>query len=85
MLGEGGGINVFGENEAINVNLGEKGTATFKLVAKGPGGHASVPTLDNPIYLISKVAEQLTTSQLPFRSTDIVKESITGSFRKILV
>ena len=78
MLGEGGGMNFITDTQMIGVAFGEKGVSSYQLIATGPGGHASLPTLDNPIYTISKAAQQLTTGQMRFRSTQLVQEFFAG-------
>ena len=78
MLGEGGGMNLMTDTQMIGVAIGQKGVSSYKLVATGPGGHASLPTLDNPIYTVSKAAQQLTTGQMRFRSTPLVQEFFAG-------
>ena len=79
MLGEGGGMNFIAGTQMIGVALGEKGVTNYKLVATGPGGHASLPTLDNPIYTISRAAQELTTGQMRFRSSALVQEFFAGN------
>ena len=80
MLGEGGGFNFLAGTMHIGIALGEKGTINYKLIARGPGGHASLPTLDNPIFTISKVVQQLTNGQLRFRHSPLVEEFFAGMF-----
>ena len=80
MLGEGGGFNFMPGTMNIGIALGEKGSIVYKLIARGPGGHASIPTLDNPVFTISKVVQQLTNGQLRFRLNPLVEEFFAGTY-----
>ena len=51
------------------VGIGEKGAANLRFVARGAGGHASVPTADNPLPRLCRAMERLRRHPFPQRST----------------
>ena len=68
IFNELGGFSMHLENqEAIVLQIGEKGSAQLKITATGPGGHGSIYHKVNPIAKIGEIAHTLHTSRLPLR------------------
>ncbi len=51
------------------VGIGEKGAVNLHFVARSTGGHASVPTADNPLPRLCRAMERLRRHPFPQRST----------------
>ena len=50
------------------VGIGEKGTANLRFVARSAGGHASVPTGDNPLPRLCRAMDRIRRHPFPQRS-----------------
>jgi acetylornithine deacetylase/succinyl-diaminopimelate desuccinylase-like protein len=55
------------------VQAAEKVYQSFRLEVKGPGGHSSKPTPDNPIYRLSRGLVRLSTFEFPFQLSEITR------------
>ena len=65
-------------NEALVVQIAEKGSMQVKITAHGPGGHGSLYHSTNPIATIGQVASTLQTNRLPLRVNQTNSASING-------
>ena len=68
VLTELGGIivDIVGQ-QCVTVMVGEKGAASLRVSARGPGGHGSIYHKDNPIARIGAAADVLSQTRLPLR------------------
>ncbi len=74
-LNEGGAAEVQGDQiPYIGVATGEKLPRGVRLVAKGQSGHASVPSLSNPITHLALAVAKLGTWETPVRLNDTTRE-----------
>jgi len=74
VLSEGGGGVLLGGNRLANeIQATEKQYQTFLIETTSPGGHSSMPTQDNAIYMISVVAERLRNYQFPVRLNPVTR------------
>ena len=74
-LNEGGAAEIKdGKIAYIGVATGEKLPRGVRLVAKGQSGHASVPTLDNPITHLAEAVGRLGTWETPMRLNATTQE-----------
>jgi acetylornithine deacetylase/succinyl-diaminopimelate desuccinylase-like protein len=65
-INEGGGeAYTVGGRTLYTCETAEKGTARFKVTAKGPAGHGSIPREDNAVILLSKAMVRLGEAHLP--------------------
>ena len=67
-----------GKRTLYAVQAAEKTYLSFRLEARGPGGHSSLPTHDNPIYRLSEGLVQLSRYQFAPRLNEITR----GYFEK---
>ena len=69
VINEGGGIRLDaqGEPRRIEVQTAEKIYQDFRLVARGPTGHSSVPLPDNPIYRLARALTRVDAYRFPIR------------------
>ena len=69
VINEGGGIRLDaqGEPRRIEVQTAEKIYQDFRLVARGPTGHSSVPLPDNPIYRLARALTRVDAHRFPIR------------------
>ncbi|MFX0098461.1 MAG: M20/M25/M40 family metallo-hydrolase [Candidatus Hodarchaeota archaeon] len=89
-LTEGGGFKVpFGDD--IVINIGEKGKAQTKLIAKGVSGHGSMPDPydEFAMYKLVKILEKIRTRNIKIYMGDEYKEfvksiSLPGIFRFLM-
>ena len=52
----------------------EKTYQSYRLEVKGPGGHSSKPTPDNPIYQLARGLVRLSTFQFPLQLNEITRD-----------
>jgi len=73
-LNEGGrGQAKDGKKIANTVGTSEKVYLSFKLEAKNPGGHSSLPRADNAIYQLAAALGRLASYSFPVRLTDTTR------------
>jgi acetylornithine deacetylase/succinyl-diaminopimelate desuccinylase-like protein len=74
-LNEGGGGDSDGKGKVIgqSVQVGEKTFANFRLEARNPGGHSSVPVRDNAIYQLSRALLKVDEHVFPLEMTDTTR------------
>lgn len=70
-LSEGGGslLEVNGQRY-FTYQVAEKTSCKFRMVARGAGGHASVPSPDNPVLHLARAITALGSTPLPVHMTD---------------
>jgi acetylornithine deacetylase/succinyl-diaminopimelate desuccinylase-like protein len=74
-INEGGAAEVKGgEIPYFGIATGEKMPRGVRLIARGQSGHASVPTLDNPITHLSQAVARLGSWETPMRLNDTTRE-----------
>lgn len=66
----GGFTTYFGGQKIYPIAVAEKGLATLRLVATGPGGHGSMPVPDSPVVRLARAVERLGTTRLPQHNTE---------------
>ncbi len=77
---DGGGVpKRGGKRLALEVQAAEKIFWSFRLEVKGPGGHSSLPTKDNPIYRLAEGLARLSRYEFPVRLNEITR----GYFEKM--
>lgn len=69
-INEGGGeaYSVAGKT-MYTCQTSEKGTARFKVTARGPAGHGSIPRDDNAVVLLTRAMTRLGEARLPLHRT----------------
>lgn len=74
-LNEGGGGSSDGKGNVVeqSIQVGEKTFATYRLEARNPGGHSSVPRPDNAIYQLARALGRLETYEFPVEFTDTTR------------
>jgi len=73
-LTEGGGGQIHdGRYAAYLVQASEKVSATFSIVARGPGGHSAVPGRENAVYRLAAALSRLATHQFPVSINDVTR------------
>ena len=70
----GGPQSRHGKYLAYSVQAAEKIYQSFRLEVKGPGGHSSLPTPDNPIYRLAAGLVRLSQFEFPVRITEITRD-----------
>jgi acetylornithine deacetylase/succinyl-diaminopimelate desuccinylase-like protein len=77
-LNEGGSIVLdrAGRVRLVSVGCAEKTFADFTFVARGVGGHSSVPSDDNAIYRLARALDRLAGLSFPPRLSPAVRESL---------
>ena len=77
MIGEVGGfwLNI-GEKTYVPIMVAEKGRAHLKLSVKGATGHASIPSSESALVVLSKALARLDSKRLPYHLTPVVEEFI---------
>jgi acetylornithine deacetylase/succinyl-diaminopimelate desuccinylase-like protein len=68
-----------GKRLLFEVQGAEKIYLSFRLEVKGPGGHSSLPTKDNPIYRLAEGLARLSRHEFPVRLNEITR----GYFEKM--
>jgi acetylornithine deacetylase/succinyl-diaminopimelate desuccinylase-like protein len=62
-----------GKYLAYSVQAAEKVYQSFRLEVKGPGGHSSLPTTNNPIYRLAAGLVRLSQFEFPVRLNEITR------------
>jgi acetylornithine deacetylase/succinyl-diaminopimelate desuccinylase-like protein len=77
-LNEGGGVllDAAGKPRLVSLGTAEKTFQDFTFVARGVGGHSSVPNDDNAIYRLARALDKLAAYKFPTRLTPAVRESL---------
>jgi acetylornithine deacetylase/succinyl-diaminopimelate desuccinylase-like protein len=69
----GGGILSKGKPKFFSLQAAEKMYQSFTLTAKNPGGHSSVPRVDNAIYQLAAALKNLESFKFPVRTSEITR------------
>jgi acetylornithine deacetylase/succinyl-diaminopimelate desuccinylase-like protein len=78
-LNEGGRTVVKnGKVQYVGVQVAEKVSVNISVTAKGKGGHASMPTKDNPVVHLAAAVEKIGDYTAPVRLTSIVRRYFEG-------
>jgi acetylornithine deacetylase/succinyl-diaminopimelate desuccinylase-like protein len=78
-LNEGGRTVVKnGKVQYVGVQVAEKVAVNISVTAKGKGGHASMPTKDNPVVHLAAAVEKIGDYTAPVRLTSIVRRYFEG-------
>jgi acetylornithine deacetylase/succinyl-diaminopimelate desuccinylase-like protein len=74
-LNEGGGGSLDKEGKPVRhgIQAGEKVYQTFQLEVTNPGGHSSLPYLDNAIYHLADGLSRLGKFSFPFKLSDVTR------------
>src|SRR5262245_58398570 len=74
-LNEGGGAEMTREGRPVllRVQAAEKVSVSFRLEARNPGGHSSLPRPDNAIYQLSEGLARFSRHQFPPRLNEITR------------
>ncbi len=74
-LNEGGGGTTDGKGNIVEqaMQVGEKTFATYRLEARNPGGHSSVPRPDNAIYDLARALVRLQAHEFPPEMTETTR------------
>jgi len=67
----GGVLDASGKPVSYLLQAAEKTYATFELTTHNPGGHSSMPRIDNAIYDLADALEKLHAWRFPVRSNDV--------------
>jgi acetylornithine deacetylase/succinyl-diaminopimelate desuccinylase-like protein len=80
-LNEGGGITLDAQGKPRIVNLGtsEKVIQDFTFVARGTGGHSSVPYDDNAIVRVARALDRLAAFKFPTRLSPTLRETLRAA------
>jgi acetylornithine deacetylase/succinyl-diaminopimelate desuccinylase-like protein len=77
-INEGGGeAYTVGGRTLYTCETSEKGSARFRVTAKGPAGHGSIPREDNAVILLSKAMVRLGEARLPMHRTATMDRLLT--------
>ncbi len=77
-LNEGGGFGIdFAGKTFMTYQTAEKGNIWLRITKQGKPGHASIPTINNPVTHIADLICQLQNQKQSFLVTDTVREMIT--------
>ena len=74
-INEGGGAEMTRQGKPIllRVQAAEKVTVSFRLEAKNPGGHSSLPRPDNAIYQLAAGLDRLSRLEFPAKLNEITR------------
>src|SRR5262249_20698120 len=77
-LNEGGGVllDAAGKPRLVSLGTAEKTFQDFTFIARGVGGHSSVPNDENAIYRLARALERLAAFKFPTRLTPAIRESL---------
>ena len=76
-LNEGGGLKLDGDRVvSVSYQPAEKTYQSYELIARGLGGHASVPNDENAIYRLAHALDKLAAYKFPVRLTPTVRASL---------
>ncbi len=80
-LNEGGGVTLDGAGKPRLVSLGtaEKTFQDFTFIARGVGGHSSVPNDENAIYRLARALDKLAAYKFPARLTPAIRDSLRAA------
>jgi len=80
--GGGGGLNLTDDLSRIaevDIGLGQKTYQSYRVLARGPGGHSSVPRADlNPIYALAVALQRIGTLSFPARVIPAARPGIAA-------
>ena len=78
-LNEGGeAVLKNGKVQYVGVQVAEKVPVNISVTAKGKGGHAAMPTKDNPVVHVAAAVEKIGNYTAPVRLTSIVRRYFEG-------
>ncbi len=77
----GGALSAEGRPLAYFVNVAEKSYASFRITARNPGGHSSVPRSDNAIYDLAGALLRIQAYQFPVEVNDLTRSFLAASGR----
>jgi acetylornithine deacetylase/succinyl-diaminopimelate desuccinylase-like protein len=78
-LNEGGKVVVKnGKVQYVGLQVAEKVPVNITVTAKGTGGHASMPSKDNPVVHLAAAVEKIGNYTAPVRLTSIVRRYFEG-------
>ena len=69
----GGALSEAGRPLAYFVQVAEKSYASFRITARNPGGHSSVPRADNAIYALAAGLARLQAHVWPVQANDLTR------------
>jgi acetylornithine deacetylase/succinyl-diaminopimelate desuccinylase-like protein len=74
-LNEGGGGTTDGKGKVVEqtMQVGEKTFATYRLEARNPGGHSSVPRPDNAIYQLAHSLVRIEAYEFPLEMSETTR------------
>lgn len=74
-LNEGGGGRTDGHGKLVveSMQVGEKASQNYLLVATNPGGHSSTPVRDNAIYELADALTRVRDHEFPVKFTDTTR------------
>jgi len=76
-LNEGGTVVGFGSKPAfIGIQVAEKVIANFKLEARNPGGHSSMPRPDNAITRLARAIDKVAQLEFPAKLNDATRATL---------
>jgi acetylornithine deacetylase/succinyl-diaminopimelate desuccinylase-like protein len=79
-LNEGGGLKLERDQVvSVSFQAAEKTYQSYELVARGMGGHASVPNEENAIYRLARALDRMSAYKFPARLTPTVRESLRAA------
>ena len=71
--GGGGQLSASGQPLAYFVQVAEKSYASFRITARNPGGHSSVPRSDNAIYALAAGLARLQAHVWPVQANELTR------------
>ena len=75
-INEGGyGLLQDGEPLAVSVQVAEKIFASYRVTARNPGGHSSLPRADNAIYDLAEALLRIRDFKFPVQINDVMRVS----------
>ncbi len=78
-INEGGKVVLKnGKVQYVGLQVAEKVSVNIAVTAKGKGGHASVPTKENPVVHLAAAVEKIGNYTAPVRLTSIVRRYFEG-------
>lgn len=77
----GGALSAEGQPLAYFVNVAEKSYASFRITARNPGGHSSVPRPDNAIYDLSAALLRVQAQVWPVQVNDLTRGYLAAAGR----
>ena len=77
----GGALSAEGRPLAYFVQVAEKSYASFRITARNPGGHSSVPRSDNAIYDLAAALLHIRSYQFPVEVNELTRSFLSASGR----